>query len=117
PHQREKTARESERGRDFDVHDALPRADIVVLDRAPVAQDPRIVQETVQTSVALRDLIREVLVFVALRALEIERGDRGFGSELAKLRLDVVEGARVAAVQDHWRPVLHEGGRDRRADA
>ena len=115
--QRQQTAREDERRGEIHEQHALPQTDVVVLDRAAVAEHARVVQQAVEPAVAGLDLVGERLVLGPLRSLEIELRDRGLGPERRELLIERVQQLGAAAVQQHGRAVLHERARDGAADA
>src|SRR5204863_3410684 len=89
--QRQQTARKNEwRGEVHEQH-ALPDTDVVVLDRAQVPEHARVVEQTVETPVALLDLLGQRLILRALRALEVELGDRGLGTDRRELPVELLQ--------------------------
>src|SRR5690606_9843220 len=79
PEQRQHAARQYEHGVHVHVHHALPRADVVMLDRTAIAEYARVMDEPVESAVARLDLLDQVLVLRTLSAFEVELDDRRFG--------------------------------------
>jgi hypothetical protein len=88
-----------------------------VLDRAQVAEQTGVVQQAVETSIALVDLVGERLILRALRALEVELGNGGLRPDPFDLLIERLELRRAAAVQQQRRAVMRERERNRAADA
>src|SRR5690606_27196430 len=109
--QRQQTPRQDERRVDVHVHDALPFGDVVVLDRAAVAEYPGVVHEAVQPSVTGLDLLGQMLILRPLGALEVELCDRRLGADLGDLVMQLLEGTSISAVKQYGR--AEPGGLER----
>src|SRR5690606_16061195 len=86
------------------VNHALPRADVVVLDRTPVAEDARVMHQTVETAVTRLDLFYQMLVLRALSSLEVELRNSRFRSDRGDLVVKLLERAAVAPMKEHRSP-------------
>jgi hypothetical protein len=92
------------------MHDLMPDADVVVLDRRALTEHGRIVQQAVESSPAAADLFGELGIVGTVCAGQIQHCNARLGSAGREdLVIHLLELACGPAQQDHGGAVLREG--------